>query len=67
MLRKYFHLRLDQPFQTDYKKIIELLLNEGFTLKEIVNHRSKKVKFKKIEDVNSQLTHINTMIYCEKL
>ncbi|MFD2823505.1 FkbM family methyltransferase [Lacinutrix iliipiscaria] len=57
---------LKNNFNTDYRDIIELLLNEGFTIKEIINHRARKTEFNKISSIHDKLSNINTMLYCEK-
>ncbi len=57
---------LKNNFDTDYKDILKLLLNEGFTIKEIVNHRSRKIEFNNINTIDDKLSNINTMLYCEK-
>jgi FkbM family methyltransferase len=57
---------LKNNFNTDYREILKLLLSEGFTIKEIINHRSRKIDFNNISSINDKLTNINTMLYCEK-
>lgn len=57
---------LKNNFDTDYKDILKLLLNEGFTIKEIINHRSRKIEFNNINTIDDKLSNINTMLYCEK-
>ncbi len=56
---------LKEFFNTDYKDILELLVKNGFTIKELTAHRKDQSDFREI-NINSELQG-NTMIFAYKL